>query len=62
MTCEVIATGGLAALLAGVPKGGFGSGASFAAAAILALFVPPGMALGIMLPILTLIDVATLRP
>lgn len=62
MTGEVIAVGVLAALLAGVSKGGFGSGASFAGAAILALFVPPGMALGIMLPLLMLIDIATLRP
>jgi uncharacterized membrane protein YfcA len=62
MTVEVIAIGVFAALLAGVSKGGFGSGASFAGAAILALFVPPAMALGIMLPILMLIDVATLRP
>lgn len=62
MTGEVIAVGVFAALLAGVSKGGFGSGASFAGAAILALFVPPGVALGIMLPILMLIDIATLRP
>ncbi len=47
---------------AGVSKGGFGSGAAFAAAAILALVVEPGAALGIMLPLLMLIDVATLRP
>ncbi|EAQ25469.1 MULTISPECIES: sulfite exporter TauE/SafE family protein [unclassified Roseovarius] len=62
MTGDVIAVGVFAALLAGVSKGGFGSGASFAGAAILALFVPPGVALGIMLPILMLIDIATLRP
>ncbi|MGR3697523.1 MAG: sulfite exporter TauE/SafE family protein, partial [Roseovarius sp.] len=62
MSIDVIAIGVFAALLAGVSKGGFGSGASFAGAAILALFVSPAMALGIMLPILMLIDVATLRP
>lgn len=62
MTLEVIAIGVFAALLAGVSKGGFGSGASFAGAAILALFVPPAVALGIMLPILMLIDISTLRP
>lgn len=62
MGWDVFAIGGLAALFAGVSKGGFGSGAAFAGAAILALFVPPGMALGIMLPLLMLIDVATLRP
>lgn len=51
-----------AVFLAGVSKGGFGSGASFVAAAILALILPPGLALGIMLPLLMLIDVAALRP
>lgn len=52
----------LAAVFAGVSKGGFGSGAAFASAAILALVMPPGQALGIMLPLLMLIDLATLQP
>ncbi|WP_296766257.1 sulfite exporter TauE/SafE family protein [Sediminimonas sp.] len=51
-----------AVVFAGVSKGGFGSGAAFAAASILALVVPPGQALGVMLPLLMLIDLATLRP
>lgn len=51
-----------AVIFAGISKGGFGSGAAFAAAAILALAVPPGQALGIMLPLLMVIDAATLRP
>ena len=51
-----------AALFAGISKGGFGSGAAFASAAILAIYLDPGLALGIMLPLLMLIDVATLRP
>lgn len=51
-----------AVIFAGVSKGGFGSGAAFAAATILALVIEPGMALGVMLPLLMLIDVATLRP
>jgi len=51
-----------AVLLAGISKGGFGSGAAFAGASILALVVPPGQALGIMLPLLMLIDASTLRP
>ncbi len=51
-----------AVMFAGLSKAGFGSGASFAAAAVLALVVPPGLALGIMLPLLMLIDVASLRP
>lgn len=51
-----------AVLFAGVSKGGFGSGAAFASASILALIVEPGIALGLMLPLLMLIDLATLRP
>ncbi|MBR9843544.1 MAG: sulfite exporter TauE/SafE family protein [Rhodobacteraceae bacterium] len=51
-----------AVVFAGVSKGGFGSGAAFASAAILALVLPPGEALGLMLPLLMLIDLATLRP
>jgi uncharacterized protein len=51
-----------AVMLAGVSKGGFGSGAAFAATPILALVVDPRLALGLMLPLLMLIDVATLRP
>ncbi|WP_386684074.1 sulfite exporter TauE/SafE family protein [Loktanella sp. R86503] len=51
-----------AVLFAAISKSGFGSGAAFAASAILALVVPPGPALGIMLPLLMLIDAASLRP
>lgn len=51
-----------AVAFAGVSKAGFGSGASFASASILALVLPPGLALGIMLPLLMLIDVASLKP
>ena len=51
-----------AVLFAGISKGGFGSGAAFAATPILALILPPGAALGLMLPLLILIDLATLRP
>lgn len=60
-----LATLGIAAaavVFAGISKGGFGSGAAFAAAAILAIVMEPGQAIGIMLPLLMLIDVATLRP
>lgn len=56
------ALAGPAVLFAGISKGGFGSGAAFAGAAILALAVEPGLALAVMLPMLMLIDVATLRP
>ncbi|WP_298260579.1 sulfite exporter TauE/SafE family protein [uncultured Litoreibacter sp.] len=51
-----------AAFISGVAKGGFGGGAAFVATAILALFLPPATALGIMLPLLMIADVATLRP
>ncbi|MBJ6373016.1 sulfite exporter TauE/SafE family protein [Sedimentitalea arenosa] len=51
-----------AVMFAGISKGGFGSGAAFASATILALILEPGQALGIMLPLLMLIDAASLRP
>ncbi len=51
-----------AVIFAGVSKGGFGSGAAFASTPILALVVGPGIALGVMLPLLMLVDAATLRP
>lgn len=62
MGIGVFVLAALAALFAGVSKGGFGSGAAFAGASILALVLTPGQALGIMLPLLMLIDLATLRP
>ena len=62
LNLEFFAIAGPAVIFAGISKGGFGSGAAFAAAAILALVVEPGLALGVMLPLLMLIDVATLRP
>ena len=51
-----------AVIFAGVSKGGFGSGAAFAATPVLALVSDPGVALGVMLPLLMLVDVVTLRP
>ncbi|KNG94385.1 sulfite exporter TauE/SafE family protein [Pseudaestuariivita atlantica] len=57
-----VAIGGVAMVFAGISKGGFGSGASFAGASILALIIAPGEALGIMLPLLMLIDALTLKP
>ena len=50
-----------AVIFAGVSKGGFGSGAAFAAAPILALAIDPRMAVGLLLPLLMLIDVFTLK-
>jgi uncharacterized membrane protein YfcA len=60
LSWTVFALGVPAVLFAGVSKGGFGSGAAFASASILALVVEPAIALGIMLPLLMLIDVASL--
>ena len=51
-----------AVVFAGISKGGFGSGVAFASSSILALILTPGQALALMLPILMVIDVATLRP
>lgn len=50
-----------ATLFAGISKGGFGSGAAFAAAPLLALVLDPGDAIGVMLPLLMMMDVAALR-
>lgn len=57
-----LAIAGPAVVFAGISKAGFGSGAAFASASILALVIEPGQALGIMLPLLMLIDALTLRP
>ena len=51
-----------AVIFAGISKGGFGSGVAFASSSILALILEPGQALALMLPILMVIDVATLGP
>lgn len=59
---QFFALGIPAIIFGGISKGGFGSGAAFAAGAILALVVPPGAALGIVLPLFMLIDAATLKP
>lgn len=52
----LLTVGAAAALLAGITKGGFGSGAAFAASTMLALVAPPEVAVGVMLPLLMLID------
>ncbi len=51
-----------AVIFAGVSKGGFAGGGAFAATPILALVIPPGHAVGLMLPLLMMMDVATLKP
>ena len=50
-----------AVLFAGVSKGGFGSGAAFAASPLLALIMEPAQAVGLMLPLLMMMDVTGLR-
>jgi uncharacterized membrane protein YfcA len=62
LNLSFFALAGPAVLFAGISKGGFGSGAAFASASLLALVVEPGLALGVMLPLLMLIDVSTLKP
>ncbi|MBM7066551.1 sulfite exporter TauE/SafE family protein [Actibacterium sp. 188UL27-1] len=57
----VLAVAVPAVLFAGISKGGFGSGAAFAATPILSLVVEPLVALGIMLPLLMLVDVVTVN-
>ena len=51
-----------AVIFAGVAKGGFAGGGAFAATPILALVIAPGHAVGLMLPLLMMMDVATLKP
>lgn len=51
-----------AVIFAGISKGGFGSGASFAATPLLALILEPAVAVGLMLPLLMLMDVTALKP
>ncbi len=51
-----------AVIFAGISKGGFGSGVAFASSSILALILSPAQAVALMLPILMIIDVATLGP
>lgn len=59
-TAPVFAVAIPAVIFAGISKGGFGSGVAFASASILAIVLEPGIALGLMLPLLMLIDVASL--
>lgn len=51
-----------AVLFAGISKGGFGSGGAFAATPLLALILEPAQAVGMMLPLLTLMDFGALKP
>ena len=50
-----------AVLFAGVSKGGFGSGAAFAATPFLALILPPEAAVALMLPLLMIMDISAIK-
>lgn len=50
-----------AVIFAGMSKGGFGSAAAFAAAPFLALILEPAEAVGLMLPLLMLMDLGGLK-
>ncbi len=50
-----------AVLFAGVSKGGFGGGVAFAASVFLALILTPGQAIGLMLPLLMVMDLTAVR-
>ncbi|MBU2868760.1 sulfite exporter TauE/SafE family protein [Pacificibacter marinus] len=50
-----------AVVFAGMSKGGFGSVASFAATPFLALILTPGQAIGLMLPLLIVMDVTAIK-
>lgn len=50
-----------AVIFAGMSKGGFGSAAAFAATPFLALILEPGQAVGLMLPLLMVMDVTAIK-
>ncbi|MFT5000600.1 MAG: putative membrane protein YfcA, partial [Planctomycetota bacterium] len=51
-----------AVLFAGISKGGFGSGAAFASTPFLAIILEPAQAVGLMLPLLMVMDATGLKP
>jgi uncharacterized membrane protein YfcA len=50
-----------AVLIAAVSKGGFGSGVGFLSTTLIALVVEPAQAVGLMLPLLMVLDATGLR-
>lgn len=62
LTVSFFAVAVPAVVFAGVSKGGFGSGVAFGATALLALILEPAQALGLLLPLFIVMDVASLRP
>jgi len=61
LTPFFIAMATIAVIFAGISKGGFGSGAAFAATPFLALVIDPSLAVGFLLPLLMVMDLASLR-
>ena len=51
----------IAVLIAGISKGGFGSGVSFICTPVLAMIIEPKLALGLMLPLLMLMDLVSIK-
>ncbi|GAA6209552.1 sulfite exporter TauE/SafE family protein [Cognatishimia sp. WU-CL00825] len=62
METEIFVVAAIAVLFAGISKGGFGGSVAFVSSAILAIVMKPSDAVGLMLPLLMLMDVGTLRP
>ncbi|MDF0602285.1 sulfite exporter TauE/SafE family protein [Psychromarinibacter sp. C21-152] len=62
LSLTLIALAVPAVLFAGVSKGGFGSGVAFAATPMLALILEPAQAVGLLLPLLIVMDLAALPP
>ncbi len=62
MDSHFYALSAIAVVFAGIAKGGFGGGPAFAASAILALVTTPTQAIGMMLPLLIVMDLGTLKP
>lgn len=50
-----------AVMFAGIAKGGFAAGPAFLAAPLMAIVIEPQLAVGVMLPLLILMDVAAVR-
>ncbi|MFY0596865.1 MAG: sulfite exporter TauE/SafE family protein [Cognatishimia sp.] len=62
MDLQFYAIAAFAVTFAGFSKGGFGGGPAFASSAILALVTTPAQAIGLMLPLLMLMDIGAVRP
>lgn len=62
MDLQFYAVAAFSVTFAGFAKGGFGGGPAFVASAILALVTTPTQAIGLMLPLLLLMDIATVPP